>query len=270
MPTRPRRRSPAEHFVYIYRDNRGRCRYVGYGKSPFRAASHLSGSHSALLNSFIKKSNGKFSIEHGGPYGKEDIGRAIETALISVLDPSCNIKPGSTKWRFRPYGVPPHLARRLHREPLRRSELVQLFAKKNLCPALFVYISSEKFTDGRVGYDPAHPPSDKEILERIDHQWQLRSRLDKWSGEPRKSPGILIGVAGTSEARIIIGAVKIDRRKWGSTKIDGSDIWIPTKGPKDLDALRLRGRRISPNANIKFSRAYSGFFYILSRNGRKL
>ncbi len=45
-----------QHYVYLYRDEGGKVRYVGYGRSSDRPSSHLSGgSHSPALNDFLAK-----------------------------------------------------------------------------------------------------------------------------------------------------------------------------------------------------------------------
>src|SRR2546430_15561681 len=92
------------HFVYLYRDERGRAQYVGYGERAARASSHLRESHNPGLSEFIQ--SGKFSIEVAGPYETEKIGRTVETALISALKPVLNVIQGSSADRFRPLGVP--------------------------------------------------------------------------------------------------------------------------------------------------------------------
>jgi hypothetical protein len=41
------------------------------------------------------------------------MGRAVETALISALDPRFNRAEGATKHRFRPLGVPENFSERI-------------------------------------------------------------------------------------------------------------------------------------------------------------
>src|SRR4051794_6528136 len=103
MPT-PKPARPAGHYVYLYRDDRGKVRYVGYGRKPGRASVHQSRSHNDALNAFLSK--GKYALEIAGPFGSEETGRAVESALISALAPDLNRAPGQTRWTFRPLGVP--------------------------------------------------------------------------------------------------------------------------------------------------------------------
>ena len=73
-----------EHFVYLFRDRRGKARYCGYGKSPERAVSHVSGSHRPELEAFLRTE--KYTLEVAGPFGDRDTGLAVETALITALE----------------------------------------------------------------------------------------------------------------------------------------------------------------------------------------
>jgi excinuclease UvrABC nuclease subunit len=99
------------HFVYIYRDLRGRVLYVGYGANSGRGASHQSGSHNPELDAYLRTS--AYRAEISGPFGSEEMGRAVETALISALDPRFNRAEGATKHRFRPLGVPENFSERI-------------------------------------------------------------------------------------------------------------------------------------------------------------
>ena len=132
---------------------------------------------------------------------------------------------------------------------------------------LFVYVGDEDFDDDRPGYNPAKPPKDQQILNRMDRWWQIGRHLEGWCKDPSQSPIVLIGLAGRPSHRFIIGAVKIDRERLGLAKKEAGLYSTPTKGPRDLDAFELRGRRISPEANLKFGALASQFFIILERSG---
>ncbi len=190
------------HYVYLYRDVRGKVRYVGYGEKPSRATVHLSRSHNELLTAFLAK--GKYELEIAGPFGTEEIGRAVETVLISALKPDCNRAPGQTRWIFRPLGVPESFVDRLNLPPLTRSDFLQ--PREGVCPGpvLFVYISSKNFED-RPGYDLAKPPTDEQILDRMVKWWELGKHVARWSDDFKRSPALLVGVSGSPDARIVIG-----------------------------------------------------------------
>jgi hypothetical protein len=256
---------PPGHYVYLYRDERGRPRYVGYGKAQTRASVHLTRSHNRALAAFIAK--GKYNLEIAGPFGSEAAGRAVETALISALKPDLNVDPGQTRWRFRPLGVPERFADRLLLPPLLREEFLKRRAGQVPCPVIFVRINERDFEDGRVGYNAAHPPTDRQILERMDKWWSLSRFAEVWSNRPSTSPKTLIAISGRPGAQIVAGALRIDRSGWERAEHDGALYVVPTEGPRDLDALGLRGRRVSADADIKFGPFRNQSFLILNCDG---
>jgi hypothetical protein len=254
-------RQPSHHYVYLYRDLNGKPRYIGYGMSAERAISHAYRSHNTALRSFLAAR--QYRLEIAGPYGTEEIARAVETGLISALNPSYNRDPGRKEWRFRPLGVPLAFADRLIMEPLTENDLLQLGNGIGPYPILFVYINSQDFDDGRVGYNLANPPTDDAILVRIDRWWQLRAHVEQWTADPAHSPGLLVGVTGRPSNRFIVGAVEVDRTRWRLTGRDGASLYqVPTLGTSNLDVFDLRGRRISADVNIRFSNRRDQHFFI--------
>jgi hypothetical protein len=253
------------HYVYLYRNPKGKPVYVGYGANPRRAIIHSSRSHSKTLVSFLKKR--KYNLDIAGPFHSKITGCAVETALMSVLTPEFNKNPGPTECRFRPFGLPNRFADRLLQPALNREDFFRRIGRA-ATSALFVYVGDKHFDDNRPGYNPAKPPKDKQILNRMHRWWQIGRHLERWCKDPSHSPVVLIGLTGRPSDRFIIGAVEIDREKWDSTKKKGGLYSIPTKGPRDLDAFRLRGRRIDPETHLRFGALTSQFFIILKRNGR--
>lgn len=255
------------HYVYLYRDLKKKPRYVGYGKTTGRAVKHLSLSHNDNLNAFLQSQD--FTLEIAGPFNDEQMARGVETALISALQPDCNIDPGQALWRFRPLGVPEIFAERLSLPALRKADFSKL-QRKEKAAFLFVKISEKDFDeeDGtRFGYNPAYPPSDNQILERMDKWWQLGKHIAQWSSDPKKSPLVLIGINGRPGGQVIIGSAFVDRDSWHETKSENGFYVIPTLKTSGLDALSLRGRRISKEANIKFGAFFSQIFLILNPDG---
>jgi hypothetical protein len=150
--------------------------------------------------------------------------------------------------------MPLAFADRLIQEPLTEVDLRCLGDGIGAYPILFVYINHHNFDDGRMGYDLANPPSDEEILARMDRWWQLRPYVNQWMANPSQSPGLLVGVSNPPQNRFIIGAVTVARTRWKFTRRDGASLYqVPTVGPSDLDAFHLRGRRISADVAIPFS-----------------
>lgn len=261
----------AEHFVYIYRDERGKPRYVGYGSFADRATSHSQRSHNPVLAKFL--ATHRYVVEIAGPYGSEAMGRAVETALISTLHPDINKDPGPSQWRFRPLGVPVKYGDRLTQPELVRRDFMAKQGRHPV-PILFVIVTDKDFTDedcgdGRPGYDIAAPPTDLEIRERVEKWWQVsKKRRDKWAANPNDSPGLLLGIHGRPGAQFVIASLLIDRKNWATADIEGGKIRIPLLEPGNLDAHGLRGRRIARSARIAFGNWAQQFYLILGRDGK--
>lgn len=253
------------HYVYIYRDLDRNPMYVGYGSRATRAVSHQSGSHNPRLDAFLRKA--RYTLEICGPFRNEATGRALETALISALDPKLNIHPGEGRWQFRPLGVPEHLADRLAQPPLTRRDLLRRCRLASRTPFVFVTVTSDDAEDGRKGYDLTRPPKDKDILVRMDRWWTIGKFVPRWSRSPAHSPAVLVGIHGRPGAQVIIGAVRINWRGWTDPERDGGYYAFPTDGPANLDAFGLRGRRIDRKAGIKFGSFNSQFVVRMAKGG---
>lgn len=106
------------HFVYLYRDHTGKPCYVGYGENSRRALSHMAETHNLELESLLK--GNKFKLEIAGPFDNEQTARAVETALISALNPNANIALGEITHRFCPLGVALQWSQRWEMPPLSR------------------------------------------------------------------------------------------------------------------------------------------------------
>ncbi len=252
------------HYVYLYRDTKGKVRYVGYGVATGRPTSHLQGSHNDKLNAFLAAES--YHLEISGPFGSEEVGRAVETALISALQPDLNSDPGPWQWRFRPLGVPVEYAERLTMEPLTGSILLKSQGASPL-PVLCVPLTNEVLSDGRVGYDPAQPPSDAEILSRVEKWWQLGAVMKHWHNHPDRAPGTLLGIHGRPKAQVVVASLRIDPLAWRDPERSGAHYSIKTAGPSGLDAFSLRGRRVGASANIRFGSFPTQFIVIIERDG---
>lgn len=142
------------HYVYLYRAKDGRPLYVGYGAQAGRANVHRSGrSHNSNLHESLLNDTG-ISVEIVGPFGSKETALMVETVLISALRTKCNLHPGMSEWRLRPFGVPPQFVDR--RDTLLSYESLCVKAK-DVGGLLLVYVSSSDFDDGRKGYDLAGP-----------------------------------------------------------------------------------------------------------------
>ncbi|MBX9720039.1 MAG: hypothetical protein K2X81_01485 [Candidatus Obscuribacterales bacterium] len=246
------------HFVYLYRDLKGKPRYVGYGRTPARATDHLTRTHNKELARFLEKN--EFTLEIAGPFHSRESGLSVETALMSVLHPDINIAEGHERWRFRALGIPESYSERSTKVPLKRNDFLE-----SADSILFVLLNSRDFDDQRVGYDPTNPPSDSAILKRMEAWWQLERYRDAWIRKPSCSPSVLVGVYGKPGAQMIIGAVRVQQNGWESAEHDGSQLKVPTCGPSNLDAFKWRGRRIDKAAGIKFGSFRNQIYLILER-----
>jgi len=257
--------SSTDHFVYLYRDERGRPLYVGYGKEPPRSTSHQRGSHNEELNRFLDGRT--FKVEIGGPYDSKDMGLAVETALISVLQPEFNRNPGRSEWRFRPLAVPLEYADRY----AQRNILLEDFLKEqgsDPAPVLFVIVNDQDSKDGRIGYNLASPPSDPQIRERLEKWWQLHKYLSEWAATPYNSPGLLVGVHGSPGAQFVVAAIRIDQEGWDKAESrKGGKVRVPLADANDLDAFGFRGRRVAREAVLSFGNWSSQFYIVLGRDG---
>lgn len=248
------------HYVYIYRDHKGKARYVGYGEKVSRPTSHLSGSHNQALTSFLQAD--QYHLEIAGPFDDKEMALAVETALISAMQPDCNLDPGQERWRFRPLGVPEKFANRLTLAPLTQRDLCS--AETGAQSVMLVKIGDKDFEDGREVYDPANPPCDEAILERFDKWWQVGRFVETWALNPALGPRLLLGVTGKPGRQVIIGSVFIAQGQWRQARRNGALVEIPTCGPRNLDAQQLRGRRIDAATGIRFGAWKHQFFKLLA------
>jgi hypothetical protein len=253
------------HYVYLYRDEGGQPRYVGYGELVTRASVHLIKSHNPNLAAFVLEK--KFTIEVAGPFESEAVGRTVETTLISALKPDLNVVQGSSDSRFRPLGVPKEYASRLQERPLLLEDFISVQGTLSK-PALFVTVGDKDFGDGRTGYNPANPPSDEQVLKRVDRWWQLSRHSPEWVVSANESPSLLIGVNGKPGTQIVIASILIDRNGWNNVESIGEGkISVPTLPTPNLDAFKFRGRRIDKAAGIAFGGIPAAFFMVLKSNG---
>jgi hypothetical protein len=260
------------HYVYLYRDKSGRPQYVGYGKRVTRANAHLRKSHNPNLNAFLRK-NKKFTIEVCGPFKSnqksKQIGLIVETALISALNPDSNIHKGQSDARFRPLGVPVNFAKRLSMPVL---QCRNFLSRQGGSPksVLFVKVGDKNFGDGRRPYDPANPPEDNQIKERVEKWWRLSRLASHWAKTPNKIPGLLIGINGSPGSQIVIASLKIDRHlnAWENLDRQGIGIRVPLLSTPKLDAFKLRGCRVDSKAKLAFGSFFAESFILLNPKGR--
>jgi hypothetical protein len=167
--------------------------------------------------------------------------------------------------------VPIEFADRDGQPALEKADLQNL-VKQSGGPLLFVNVSNANFKNDGRAFDPASPPSDAKVLRRFEKSWQLR-RLhnEQWSQQPTLFPRTLIGLFGPREAKIVIGAVKIDCDSAGHWKCSKRNFFhgglmqapVRLSDNRGLDAMKLRGRRVAAEKiSLLFGRARHQFFQI--------
>lgn len=226
--------------VYLYRTtNSAQIRYVGRGTTPDRALQHTGGSHNEGLRALIE--SGAYTLEVAGPYKSPSEAALVEAALISALERSgtqaalTNLVPGAGP-QFRPLGVPGELAGRPLNAPLSLAEV-----GRHTGGALLVRNSfGADLSDGRPRLDPLSQQNDDVIVDNITKYWLLHRLAAAWEDEAAR-PRALIGCAGPVAHRYVPGALRIDVDRLYSEPATGV---VPTID-NDLDAYRLRGRRIA-------------------------
>lgn len=253
-------------YVYVYRDSAQRAVYVGCGERLARAEAHIQGSHNPGLSALI--ASGRFSVEAAGPYGDEAVAKAVEAALISVLEVRatprlCNQAPGEGP-RFAPLGLPVEFADRLTLPSMSVEDLGELVGNMLGGGVLLVRLASGgsfKNDEMRQKFDPAHP-DDATIFENTIRWWWLDPLVAHWEATPDEVPAVVAGLAGPPNRRYIAGAVEIDRTgKWDHATYP--DYQVPAKS-QDVDACQLRGRLLT---GARFNLVKPGHFLWVDRTG---
>lgn len=260
----------SQHYVYLYRDMLGNPIYVGYGRHARRSSAHIgTRAHNARLTTMLRQG---FTLEVSGPFGSEQVARAVETALISALmrgNMLANKNEGRHSWRFRPLGVPQRFVDRLDMPVLCTHELGQVCQRFN--GVIFVMISDQQLSDGRPGDVLANFPSDIEVASRMERWWQLAGRARRdWVSNPGESPGILVALGGTGDFRIVIASLEIDKNGWGDAvnkRVDGLVTVPHAPQLRALDSAKLRGRKIDTALELKFGSLRHQQFILFDRYG---
>lgn len=265
---------PHQHYVYLYRTKAGKPLYVGYGASVMRpAAHHGKHAHNDDLSEALNQHPG-YTLEISGPFGDRQRALAVETALISAFrqEPTlCNVHNGHVDWRFRPMGVPNRFNQRVDQPPLDGADLKGLAVRAG--GIILVKIGEQDLGDGRASGLLSRAPSDDQIAARVDRWWQLKGHAaSEWRDAPGISPSLLIGVGGRASLQMVIASIRIDRHGWADA-IASADANGLVRVPHDennlgaLDRYKVRGRRIDPEAGLKFGQFRQQSFIVYDNAG---
>jgi hypothetical protein len=249
-------------YVYLYRDNKSSAvKYIGRGAKITRASAHQHKSHNKELESWLRKAN--FKLEIAGPFDTEDMSKAVEAALISSHSPTFNKRQESSKFIFRPIGVPEKYIARLQKAKLTREDLFKGTTNK----ILLVRITDQDFKD-RVGYNQVSPPGDEAVVDRVQKYWQLGGEkfLEKWIVDKNQSPTLLLGISGSPGSQIIIASLEIDNKQWSNVRVlKNKLISVPLASSSRLDKYGLRGYRLDKSAEIRFGSFRPEQFRIITK-----
>lgn len=254
------------HYVYQYRylkEGPVRTAYIGYGTDPVRAIAHDKVSHNTELAEWL--GSNPFDLRIAGPYATQEEALHVEAALISAIEPTFNLHPGNGP-KFRPLGVPAHLAERPAEPPLTLSEIGTATGG-----ALIVYVAPGAETaDGRPKYDPADPDPETVVID-VEGWWQIDRYVSTWAADLSSGPKVLVGVYGGTNHRFVIGAYEIATDRWGGTPDENMKtgrLWrVPLVDRADGDAADLCGRRIE---GLRFGQSRSEHFRIVDGEGQPL
>lgn len=262
-----------DHYVYVYRDpETNAIRYVGKGtgrrvdavirdvydtQDPNKMAARLDRHDKQEVRRWFANLHRRnhAPVVEVMPCEDDAQATAVEAGLISALwDADILNKVHGHHRRFTPLGLPERLTDRRYRTALTRDDIAKF-------GAVVVYVNSVNFSDDdpRGGSIPLLARTESQAQRqrentflRICRWWQIGSHLDQWIDEPTKSPSLVLGVTGPPARRWVWGSLKLNRRGWSSlVRQPGGLYALPavhavdgvTDG--DLDARRLRGRRIA-------------------------
>lgn len=114
------------------------------------------------------------------------------------------------------------------------------------------------------------PPPDQAVHDRMRQWWYVGRYVPGWVADPNSGPGLLVAVTGSWKHRLIAGCVEVARDGW-ATAVRNEDapsqLSLPTLATPDLDACKLRGRRVAVEAELKFNTITSEMFLLLNRDG---
>ncbi|KQW38433.1 hypothetical protein ASC76_10490 [Rhizobacter sp. Root404] len=120
----------------------------------------------------------------------------------------------------------------------------------------------------RFRFDPANPPPDDLIRQRMQGSWQIGKYRTRWIDDPTTSPKLLVAVTGVGGSQIIVAAAAINQAGWPTaTKESGNLFVVPLVPDSSLDAAGLRGRPIRGEFGLKFGRARYEHFRLFGSNG---
>lgn len=152
-------------------------------------------------------------------------------------------------------------------QPLQLGDFLQI---QGSSPAavIFVRISDKDLSDGRPVCSPYETDTGK-VLERVRKRWELSAYIAGWKANPDRSPGLLIGLWGSPQGRLVFASARIDRSRWSEAKHDDEFpalislpiIEGPPGEPADVNAFGLRHSSLA-YPNVTFGRNRNEHFHI--------
>lgn len=238
-----------EFLVYLLVDKQNRIHYVGRGTHG-RATSHdMFDGNEKLARAFEDNELSLLVLDCETEHAMV----VTEGALIDALT---NFKPSRDlanrrldKYRFSPSRVPGEFADRLGEAPLDPRSVSEIVGG----PVLYVRVKDGPIPhEDRGVIDPLRPDPGA-IANRIERSWYVDPWLVDWHGNPEVAPKVVVGLAGGSTNRYILGALEVPKGAWPEASgRGGQDHIVPwakvgdrdAVTVEDIDAYGLCGRRM--------------------------
>lgn len=234
-------------FVYLYTSTKNNADvpvYVGRGTET-RPEDHGVDDQNEELAAII--ATGEYAIEVL-ECPNPDSAELVEGALISAM--RGRTKVALTNGRndshvFVPLGVPPDLAERRTLPAMTPTEIAQYLGKR----VLFVYIGPKRLKDPNRGVINLARPDPGAVLDRVQHWWQIKPWVERWTQTPSEAPVAVVGIAGTKH-KYVIGSLDVSTLDWNTVVYDGAKVSIPITLDDEsvLDGFELRGRTVRDGA----------------------
>lgn len=258
-----------QYLVYILVDEDNSIRYVGRGTHA-RAISHGEDDwNPGLAKAYEEGHLSELVLD----CGTEHAMKVTESALISALMEYNTDKPLENQkleeHRFQPSRVPAPFADRAA-FPVLNPRMV---AEEVGGSVLYVRIGGwEKSPYAHHdAIDPLRPTSTA-IANRIEANWAIDAWLEGWREDPASAPRAVIGLAGSTHNRYIIGALDLSSADWPEPAGHGRQAlpWEKLGQPatdSDIDAYGLCGRRFT---GVTFRQDWPSHVRLYDSEGNKV
>lgn len=236
----------SEFLVYILVDEDQNIRYVGRGTHPRSMVHGVGDWNPGIAKAYEEGQLQTLVVDCETEQAME----VAEGVLISALLQFKNSLPLANrrydKFTFKPSRVPDPFSDRLQM-PLLNEKVV---AEKVGGAVIYVRIREGSIPyENHEDIDPIHPRTSA-IANRIQETWAIDPWLQDWRDHPERAPRAIIGLAGSTNNRYVLGALDLRGVEWPQPVGKKSALhripWAKlgqTADDSDIDAFELCGRR---------------------------